>query len=88
MDDTGTDENNSSDDEPHDDDDAPSTGAPPSTVDDGSRLDELDDRIQSARAEAEDAGVEGLAGEDGDKFTESGGDGSTQEDDQTIAPPG
>ncbi len=73
MDDTGTDQDqNAADDAPAPDDD---------------RLDELGDRIQSVRSEAE-AVVEGVADTDEEKYADSGDEKSTDEDDQTIAPPG
>jgi len=79
VDDTGTDQDqkNTGDDE--------STGDAPAADDD--RLDELGDRIQSVRAEAEDV-VEGMADIDDDTYADSGDEKSTDEDDQTIAPPG
>jgi len=48
------------------------------------RLDEVTERIDKARAQAEDAGV--LVEEDEETFVESGD--TEPEDDQTIAPPG
>ncbi len=71
MDDTGTDQDQKAADDAADDD----------------RLDELGDRIQSVRAEAEDV-VEGVADTDGETYADSGDETSTDEDDQTIAPPG
>jgi len=52
---------------------------------DPERLDQIDERITKARAQAEDAGV--IDDPDKETFVESGtqGEGS---DDQTIAPPG
>lgn len=55
-------------------------------ADDDARLADLGDRIQSVRAEAEDA-VEGVA-EPEEEYVDSGSERSAQEDDQTIAPPG
>jgi len=52
-----------------------------------SRLDDLGDRIQSVRADAADV-VEGVADADDKSYADSGGGASTDEDDQTIAPPG
>jgi len=52
---------------------------------DPDRLDQLDERIDKARSKAEDAGV--LVDPDEETFAESGTVGSDQ-DDQTIAPPG
>jgi len=49
------------------------------------RLDDLGDRIQSVRSDAEEV-VEGVADTEEKKFTESGDDQSKDEDDQTIAP--
>ncbi len=71
MDDTGTDQDHKA---------ADDTRAP-----DKERLDELGDRIQSVRADAEDV-VEGVADTEGDTYAESGDKESTAEDDQTIAP--
>ena len=49
------------------------------------RLDEVEEQIDEARKTAEDAGI--LDDPEDRKFYESG-DKGTQEDDQTIAPPG
>ncbi|MDQ6798911.1 MAG: hypothetical protein M3011_13015 [Actinomycetota bacterium] len=67
------------------DDKATDDGGPPDNDDDGERLDALGDRIQSVRAEAEEA-VEGVADTEGDKYAESGDGESADQDDQTIAP--
>lgn len=52
---------------------------------DDERLDQLDQQIDEARRNAEDAGI--LDDPDEPKFFESGSEGK-EEDDQTIAPPG
>ncbi len=87
MDDTGTDQDDKAAvDEPTDDpgaDQDPKADA--ARAPDDERLDELGDRIQSVRAEAEDV-VEGVADTDEDSYAESGDKESTDEDDQTIAP--
>lgn len=55
---------------------------------DDTRLEQLDDRIRDARAEAEDV-VGGPDEQPGQPFHESGdGPQSEEQDDQTIAPPG
>ncbi len=54
--------------------------------DDGSRVDQLGDRIRSVRAQTAEV-VEGVDGDD-EKYAESGDEQSAREDDQTIAPPG
>ena len=79
--DTGddADTDGSSDDDGGSDDD-PASGE----ADDGSRLEELGDRIESVRAEAEDV-VEGVAEPD-EEYHESGSDESKEADDQTAAP--
>lgn len=51
------------------------------------RLEELGDRIQSARSDAEEA-VVGVEDQEEEKFAESGSEQSREEDDQAIAPPG
>ncbi len=66
------------------DDPAPDAGP---EGNDGTRVEELGDRIQKVRDEADDV-VEGVGEPDGERYTESGGDRSAAEDDQTIAPPG
>jgi len=53
--------------------------------DDDNRLDELGDRIQSVRSEAEEA-VDGVAEEPDKEFHESGDEKATEADDQTAAP--
>ncbi len=58
---------------------------PPGKDDADARLDDLGDRIQSVRSDAEEV-VEGVADTEDKKFTESGDDQSKDEDDQTIAP--
>lgn len=89
MDDPRTDDN----DQPTDDqatDDQATDNQPAAGADDGSRLDELGDKIQSVRAEADDV-VEGVADEDDEddeRFADSGDATSAADDDQTIAPPG
>ena len=75
--DGATDESGSSDD----------SGSPAGDPDDdGARLDELGDRIQSVRSEAEES-VAGVAEPEGE-FHESGSEQSAEADDQTAAPPG
>jgi len=99
VDDTGTDKDRQDQHDDPDGEDRPDEGAAEERDgpgDDAPRLDELDDRIQSARARAEDAveGVEpvdksaGGAGGNGETYADSGNDESAAEDDQTIAPPG
>lgn len=59
------------------------TDARPEESDD--RLDQLGERIDDAREQAEDAGI--LDDPDEQKFYESGEEGR-EEDDQTVTPPG
>ena len=84
-DDAATDDTGSSDDNGSSDDSGSSGGDPDA---DGARLDELGDRIQSVRSEAEEsvAGVEEPDKEE--EFHESGSEESAEADDQTAAPPG
>ncbi|MEN3314675.1 MAG: hypothetical protein V7605_909 [Acidimicrobiaceae bacterium] len=102
MDDTSTAQDDQDRDERADEDtpDEPA-GATDGGATDDARLDELGDRIQSARSEAEEAvdgvaepadespgGGEGADGGSKETFAESGDSESKAEDDQTIAPPG
>jgi phage shock protein A len=51
---------------------------------DAERLDQIDERIDKARARAEDLGI--LTDEQEEEFADSGA--TPEADDQTIAPPG
>jgi len=90
VDDTGTDQDEQARDDKTTDDKASDDKSTdeqrsPDKADADARLDDLGDRIQSVRSDAEDV-VEGVADTEDKKFTESGDDQSKDEDDQTIAP--
>ncbi len=90
MDDTGTDQDeqapdDKATDEQASDDKSTDEKRPPDKADADARLENLGDRIQSVRSDAEEV-VEGVADTEDKKFTESGDDQSKDEDDQTAAP--
>jgi len=86
VDDTRTDQDDQAPDQASDD--KPTDDARTSEQDNaGDRLDDLGDRIQKVRSEAE-AAVEGVTATDEETYAESGDGESADDDDQTIAPPG
>lgn len=64
----------------------PSTAPAPTPAEEPDDLAQVGERIDKARAQAEEAGV--LADDDEDAYVESGSDRSEDLDDQTITPPG